>query len=267
MLQKKFRAYFFEKLKDRAECFDVRKANKMLFYRDQNHKINLMFKTKFRAYKIYNLIKDQIFVIKTYINKILEKNFIRSSLFNYTTSILVIKKFKKDFCVCVDYRALNVLIIKDRNCPSLIREILVKLCAIKYYIKLNVIIIFIKIRIRENDEEKTAFQIRYELYKYVVMLFGLYNAFDIFQFYINEVFREYLNDFCITYLNNILIYSNIKEKHTTHIQKILNKLYVVKFFLNINKCKFYVNEIKYLKLIIIIESIKIDFEKIQVIFN
>ena len=110
----------------------------------------------------------------------LAKDFIRLSLSHYAISVLIIKKFKKDLKVCVNYQTLNVLIIKNRNCSSFIRKIFVKLCAAKYYIKFNVIAIFNEIRIREDDEKKTTFLIKYELYKYVVMLFDLCNAFEMF---------------------------------------------------------------------------------------
>ena len=85
------------------------------------------------------------------------KNFIRLNSSHYAISVLIIKKFKKKFKVCVNYQAFNALIIKNRNCSLFIREILVKLCATKYYIKLNVIATFNKIRIRENNEKKQCF--------------------------------------------------------------------------------------------------------------
>ena len=98
------------------------------------------------------------------------------------------------------------------------------------------------------------------------MLFDFYNVFETFQLYINDIFKKYLNDFCIAYLNNVLIYNN-KKNHIKHVRKILNKLYVVKLFLNINKCEFFVNKIKYFNFIIIIESVKKNSKKIQIIFN
>ena len=99
------------------------------------------------------------------------------------------------------------------------------------------------------------------------MLFDFCNVFETFQLYINDVFKKYLNDFCIVYLNNVLIYNNNKKNHIKHVRKILNKFYVVKLFLTINKCEFFVNKIKYLDFIIIIENVKMNSKKVQVIFN
>ena len=191
----------------------------------------------------------------------LKKNFIRRNSSNYATLVLIIKKFDENFRVYINYKTLNVLIIKNRNCFLLIKKTFNRFCATKFYIKLNVIAIFNEIRIRKNDEKKTTFLIKYELYEYVVMFFDFCNVFEIFQSYINETFRDYLNIFCFIYLNDVLIYNNIKKKHITHVRKIFNNLYIANFFLNINKCKFYVNEIKYFEFIIITNDVKINLKK------
>ena len=263
--RKKFKIRFFKKFKNKIECFDVKKVNKLFFYRNVNHKIDLITKTKFLTKKIYDLFKNQIFVIKVSINNILKKDFIRLIFFYFATFVLIIKKFKKNFRICINYWTLNTFIIKNRNCFLLIKKIFAKLYAVKYYIKLNIIAIFNEIQIRKNDEKKTTFFIKYNLYKYVVIFFDFCNTFETFQFYINKVLRKYLNDFCTVYLNNILIYNNNKKKHIIYVRKILDKFKIVELYLNINKCEFYVNKIKYFDFIIIIEDIKINFEKIQII--
>ena len=267
MSRKELRAHLSEELKDKAECFDVKEANKLPPRRDHDHKINLVSGAKPRAQKVYGLARDQASVVKAYVDEMLEKGFIRSSSSRFAAPVLVVKKFGGGLRVCIDYRSLNALIIKDRNCPSLIRETLARLCAAKYYIKLDVIAAFNEIRIREGDEEKTAFLTRYGLYEYVVMPFGLCNALGTFQSYINDVLREYLDDFCTVYLDDVLVYSNNKEDHIKHVRKVLDKLHVAKLFLDINKCEFFVNDVKYLGLIITIEGVKMDSEKVQAIFN
>ena len=264
---KNFRKRFSNELKNKVICFDVKKANKLSCHHDANHKINLISKIKSSAKKIYDLTKNQIFVMKVYVNEMLKKDFIRRNSSNYATSVLIVKKLDEDLRVCVNYRALNALIIKDRNCFSLIKKTLDRLCATKFYIKLDVIAIFNEIRIRESDEKKTAFLIKYELYEYVVMPFDFCNAFETFQSYINETLRDYLNVFCFVYLNDVLIYSNIKKKHITYVRKVFNKLHVVNLYLNISKCEFYVNEIKYFELIIITDGVKMNSKKVQIIFD
>ncbi len=99
------------------------------------------------------------------------------------------------------------------------------------------------------------------------MLFNLYNESILFQKYINNTLREYLNKFCTAYLNDILIYFNNKLKHEIHVKLILRKLQEANLQMNIIKCKFHVTQILYLELIIIIEEIKMNSFKINIIVN
>ena len=115
-------------------------------------------------------------MIKKYINKIFNKGYIRSSILSYATSILIIKKLNKDLRICVNYRALNALIILNRNIFLLIKKTLIKLYTARIYNKFNIITIFNEIRIRREYEYKTIFLTRYGLLEYVIIFFKLYNA-------------------------------------------------------------------------------------------
>ena len=163
-------------------------------------------------------------MIKEYVKEMLRKNYIRSSTSSYAASVLIVKKFDDGLRICVNYRALNALTIRNRNVFSLIRDTLIKLCMIKWYFKFDIIVVFNEIRVKKGHEEKITFLIRYDLFEYVVMSFRLCNASSTFQAFINDILREYLDVFCSVYLNNILIYSDTREKHIEHMRKILKKL-------------------------------------------
>ena len=126
--------------------------------------------------------------------------------------MLIIKKLIFFFKICVDYKTLNAIIIKNYNVLFLIRETLTQLYLTKIYNKFDIIVVFNKIRMKKSNEHKIAFLTRYKLFKYVIMLFELCNTSNTFQIFINSTFKKYLNDFCINYLNNILIYSDNKKK-------------------------------------------------------
>ena len=120
--------------------------------------------------------------MKIYVNEMLKKSFIRRNLSNYTTLVLIIKKFDENFRICVNYKALNVLIIKNRNCFSLIKKTFDRLCATKFYIKLNVIAIFNEIRIRKDNEKKNNIfnQIRIiQIRRYVFRFLQCFRNFSI----------------------------------------------------------------------------------------
>jgi len=89
----------------------------------------------------------------------------------------------------------------------------------------------------------------------------------LFQKYINNILHEHLNKFCIAYLNDILIYLNNELEHKTHVKLILQKLREANLQMNIIKCKFHIIQVSYLELIIIIEEIKMNSSKINIIVN
>ena len=122
--------------------------------------------------------REQVSIIEKYISKIFEKKFIKLNYFLYATLIFIIKKSKSDFRVCIDYRALNIFTIKNKNILFLIRKILARLYLIKYFSKFDIIVVFNEIRIKKR--KKTTFLIRYELFEYVIILFELCNALEIF---------------------------------------------------------------------------------------
>ena len=106
----------------------------------------------------------------------LDKNYIRLSISFYAALVLIIKKSNKRFRIYIDYRALNALIIFNRNVFSLIKETLIKLYVVKIYSKFNIIVAFNEIRIKKDDEYKIVFFTRYGLFEYNIISFKLYNV-------------------------------------------------------------------------------------------
>ena len=205
----------------------------MLLYRKCDYIINFTFEIKSSIKKTYKLSREQVTIVKKYINDILKKEYIKSNISKYATSVLIVKKLNDEFRICVNYRIFNAFIIKNRNALSLVKNILIKLCFAKYFNKFNIIATFNEIQMRESDKKKTTFLIKYNFFKYVIMFFKFCNISKIFQFFINVTLYKYLNDFCINYINNILIYSNIRKKHVTHVFKVLKKLQKTNFFLTL----------------------------------
>jgi len=150
---------------------------------------------------------------------------------------------------------------------SLISETLNRWSWAKIFIKLNIISAFNQLRIKEENEVFIVFHTQFKLFKYLVMLFNLCNEFISFQKYINNILREHLDKFYTAYLNDILIYFNNELEHKIHVKLILRKLQEADLQMNIIKCKFHVTQVLYLELIIIIEEIKMNSFKINIIVN
>jgi len=252
---------------DFLDVFSRELMNTLSEWRFYDHKIQLQ-KSKTSIFEsLYDMSQDKLQVLKKYLKNNLIKDFIQVSSFFAISLILFVKKSSEELRFCVNYWSLNIMTVKNQYSLLLIRETLNRLTKIKYYIKLNIIAVFNKLRMTYENEWKIAFRTRYDLYKYNVLLFELTNESSSFQNFINDTLHDFLNVFCIAYMNDILIYSNSKKKHTQHVHQILKRLRVIKLQINIKKCEFSVIEIKYLSLIIITHEIKMNSEKINVIMN
>ena len=135
----------------------------------------------------------------------------------------------------------------------------------KYLIKLNIVAVFNKLRMCSNSENLIIFVTFMKVYKYYFLLFNFTNESASYQHYINNVLFKYLNDFVQIYLNDVFIYNKICKKHIENVRKVFRKLIDVDLQMNIKKCKFYVQKISFLNVLLFIEDICINLSKIQII--
>jgi hypothetical protein len=133
------------------------------------------------------------------------------------------------------------------------------------YIKLNLKNIYHKIRIKLENEWKTAFRTRYGLFKYMIILFGFINAPAIFQVYINEILKGFLNIIYVAYIDDICIYSSKFEKHTDHVRQIFDRFRRFGLYINLDKCEFSTTKITFLDYVIEINDVEINQIKIKII--
>jgi len=232
-----------------------------------DHVIHLKEDAQFSIFALYDMSRDEILELRRYLNENLSKDFIRVSRFQMIISVLFVKKLEEELCFCVNYRDLNAITVKNRYSLSLISETLNRLSRAKIFIKLNIISAFNRLWIKEEDEALIAFCTRFELFEYLVMLFDLCNESVSFQKYINNTLCKHLDKFCTAYLNDILIYFDNELEHEIHVKLILRKLREADLQMNIIKCEFHVTQVSYLELIIIIEEIKMNSSKIDIIVN
>ena len=169
--------------------------------------------------------------------------------------------------LCVDYRGLNKITIKNRHPLPLIHEMLDRLCGAKLFTKLDLRNAYHRIRIKPGDEFKTAFRTRYGHYKYKVMPFGLANAPATFQAYINETLAGLVDVICIVYLDDILIYSANPEEHKKHVKQVLQRLREHGLYAKASKCVFSTQEVDFLGYIINTEGVVMEPSRVEAIQN
>lgn len=214
---------------------------------------------------LYNLSEKELEALREYIDDNLKKGFIRRSESPAGAPVLFSPKKDGNLRLCVDYRALNKVTIKNR-CPlPLISETLDRLRTARIFTKLDLKGAYNLIRVAEGDEWKTAFRTRYGHFEYLVMPFGLTNAPATFQAFLNDVLRECLDTVVVIYLDDILIYSSDEDSHTIHVRKVLQLLSDAQLQVNLDKCQFHVTTVEFLGYVISPEGISMDPAKVGAI--
>ncbi len=252
---------------DYLDIFDRAMINQLSLHRFYDHKIELIDEEILSRSRLYQMFNHKLQKIKKYLIEHLNKKFIFFSFTSYVSLILFIEKKDDSLRFCVDYRKLNALIKRNRYSLSLIDETLARIQESKYLTRLNIIVAFNKLRMHSDSKDLTIFIIFFDSYKYHVMLFELINESTFYQHYMNDVLFKYLHQFCQIYLNDIIIYSKILKKHKQHVWLILNRLREADLQINIDKCKFHVQKIIFLELLISIEELKMNSRKMQAVVD
>ena len=210
-----------ERYQEYLHAFSKKETDTLLKHGPQDHTIHLKEGAQASVFTLYSMSHNKAQELCCYLDKNLSKEFIRASHSESAAPVLFVKKPEGGLRFCVDYRGLNAVTVKNWYPLPLISETLNRLSRAKIFTKLDIIAAFNRLRIQEGDESLTAFCTHFELFKYLVMPFGLCNRPASFQNYINDPLHEYLNDFCIAYLDDILIYSDNEAEHEIHVKCVL----------------------------------------------
>src|SRR5258708_14171545 len=179
--------------------------------------------------------------------------------------VLFVKKKDGSLCLCVDFRALNRVIKKDRYPLPLISDLLMSPAPARIYSKIDLKHAYHLVRIAEGDEPKTTFHTRYGSYEWRVMPFRLSNAPVAFQRFINEVLGDPMDICPVGYLDDILIYSDSLEDHQGHVREVLHRLCMAGLYANLKKCKFHTDTVEYLRFILSPKGLQMDPTKVSTI--
>ena len=182
-------------------------------------------------------------------------------------SILFASKKDDKLRLCVDYRKLNKITIKDRTSLLNIKKLQNKLKKVKWFTKLNLRGAYNLIRMKKEKKWKTTFRTRYKSYEYLVMSFELINASITCQNIINDTLHEYLDIIIVAYLNDILVFFDTLEKHREHVRQILRTLSEKNFLFKSKKCEFHKQEVNFYEFKVRIKEIKIDLNKLKFVQN
>jgi len=247
--------------------FSEKEARILPLSRYVDHAIPLIKGSKPPFSRMYLMSDSELKEVRKWINKNLSKSFIHASSSPAASPILFVKKKDGSLRLCVDYRTLNDITVKDRTLLPRIEETLNQIRGCKYFTWLDLRACFNQIQIKEGDEWKTVFRTRYGLFEFLVMPFGLTNAPATAQRFMNDTLREYLDIFCICYIDDILIYSCTLKEHRQQVRKVLQKLKEAGLFIKPEKCEFSVQKTTFLGFIISEEGLEINTEKVNAVLN
>ncbi|GJT73913.1 putative reverse transcriptase domain-containing protein [Tanacetum coccineum] len=185
----------------------------------------------------YRLAPAEMQELSTQLQELSDRGFIRPSSSPWGAPILFVKKKDGSFRMCIDYRKLNKLTVKNRYPLLRIDNLFDQLQGSRVYSKIDLRSGYHQLRVREEDISKTAFRTRYGHYEFQVMPFGLSNASTVFMDLMNRVCKPYLDRFMIVFIDDILIYSKSRKEHEGYLKLILNLLKKEELYAKFSKCE------------------------------
>jgi hypothetical protein len=188
-----------------------------------------------RAYRISG---PELVELKKQIDELSEKGYIRPSTSPWAAPVLFMEKKDGTKRMCIDYRALNEVAIKNKYPLPRIEDLFDQLRGASVFSKIDLRSGYHHLRIRPSDIPKTTFITKYGLYEFTVMSFGLTNAPAFFMNLMNSVFTDYLDKFVVVFIDDILIYSRSEEDHAGHLRMVLQRLREHQLYAKLSKCEF-----------------------------
>ena len=197
----------------------------------------------------------------------MDKGFIRPSTSPWGAPLLFVKKKDGSLRLCIDYRKLNRVTVKNRYPLPRIDDLFDQLRGAKVFSKIDLRSGYHQLRIRESDIATTAFRSRYGHYEFVVMPFGLTNAPTAFMNLMNQVFGAYLDQFVIVFIDDILVDSESWEQHERHLRMVLDILRREQLYAKFSKCEFWLAKVGFIGHVISVEGGNVDPQKIEVVMQ
>lgn len=253
---------------DFLDVFSKARADDLPPHRPYDHTIELLDEKDLPPIgPIYGTSAPEAKALKTEIDELLSKGFIRPSKSPIGAPVLFVKKKEGTLRMCIDYRQLNLRSKKNKYPLPPIKLLLEQFSTAKIFSKMDLRGAYHRLRIAAGHEWKTTFRCRYGSFEFLVMPFGLTNAPSAFQHYINDVLHEHLDSFVVVYLDDILVYSTSEKEHETHVEKVLELLRFHKLYAKASKCEFHQSKVEFLGYMVGSDGISMDVKKVQTVLD
>jgi hypothetical protein len=208
------------------------------------------------------MAQNEMTELKTQLQELLDKGYIQPSCSLWGCSAIFVLKKDKIQRLCVDYRPLNTVTVKNKYPLPRIDLLFNQLIGAQVFSKIDFRSGYHQIKICEEDITKTAFSTRYDLYEYLVMSFGLTNTHGHFMYLMNSVFMEELDKFVVVFIDDILIFSKSSKEHEEHLRIVLQRLRDHQLYVKFSKCEFWLIEVQFLGHVVSSEGLSVDPSKV-----
>ena len=205
--------------------------------------------------------------LRVQLQELLNKGFIRPSTSPWGALVLFAKKKDKTLRLCIDYRQLNRVTIKNRYPLPRIDHLFDQLRGVQVYSKIDLRTGYHQLRVRDTDIPKTAFRTRYGHFEFTVMPFGLTNAPTAFMDPMHRVFQPYLDQFVVVFVDDILIYSQSEWEHEYHLRIVLQLVREHQLKGKFSKCEFLLTEVRFLGHVVSTSGVSVDLEKVEAVMS
>ncbi|GBG82914.1 hypothetical protein CBR_g36441 [Chara braunii] len=232
---------------------------------DNKAKIEIESDSRTPKGAVYRMSPRELEELRKQLNELLEKGWIRPSSSPFGAPVLFVPKKEGELCMCIDYRGLNAITVKNVEPLPRIDDLLDRVQGYKYFSKIDLKSGYHQIEVHPDDQNKIAFRTRYAHYEFIAMPFGLTNAPATFQHCMNDLLRPWLDKFVVVYLDDILVFSKTLQEHQGHLRQVLEKLREVNFKINAKKCEWAKTQVLYLGHVLDGDGIKPKDSKIAAI--
>ena len=205
--------------------------------------------------------------LRVQLQKLLDKGFIRLSTSPWGAPVLFAKKKDKTLRLCIDYKQLNRVTVKNRYPLPRIDDLFDQLRGARVYSKIDLRIGYHQLRVRETDIPKTTFRKRYGHFEFTVMPFELTNAPTAFMGLMHMVFQPYPDLFVVVFVDDILIYSQSEWEHEYHLRIVLQLLRDHQLYAKFSKCEFWLIEVRVLGHVVSASGVSVDLEKVEAVMS
>ena len=213
----------------------------------------------------YRMAPAELKELKTQLQELVDRGFIRPSISPWGVPVLFVKKKDDTWRLCIDYRQLNKVTIRNKYPLPRIDDLFDQLLGAKVFSKIDLRSGYRQLRIKESEIPKTAFRTRYGHYEFLVMSFGLTNAPTAFMDLMNRVFHPYLDRFVIVFIDDILVYSRSELEHERHLGLVLQTLRQYQLYAKFSKCEFWLSRVGFLGHVVSADDIYVDPQKVEAV--